>query len=194
MSSPTDASHEHALIDGLRMGRLEVFRQIFEDYAMRLQRFAQLWVGADVAEDLVQDVLFDLWRRRDTLQVQNGNLTAYLFSAVRNRVGMYARHEHVSNRLTTANDDDVVSPGMGTSPVAPDEQVILDDFHVAMKAVMTQLSPLQRAVLLLRWTQGLSYGDIGTALSISENAARHHMSRLRQVLRPLLSDYIGPLE
>lgn len=192
MSPLIDSQQEREWIAGLRTGRLEVFQAIFSAYALRLKQFAGWLVPHDVAEDIVQDVLFDVWQRRHKLHIQNENLTAYLFSAVRNRAVTHLRHEGVATRLFEGNLLD--RPGMGEVPVPQDDQIVADDFYAALADAMTHLSELQRAVLILRWTQGLAYTEIGVTLAISENAARLHMSRARQVLRPLLEQYIGDLD
>lgn len=189
---PVDLDQDRQWIAGLRAGQLSVFQAIFDAYALRLRQFACVWVPSDTAEDIVQDVMFDLWRRRSELHIQNENLAAYLFSAVRNRAMTVVRHEAMVERV---HHDRGLSniPGMGEVPMALDDQAITNEFYVALAEGISRLSELQRAVLMLRWTQGLSYADIGTTLSISENAAMHHMSRARSVLRPLLSHYLGEM-
>jgi len=182
---PVDARQEGELIAGLQAGRLDVFRLVFDTYAPVLRRFARVWTTADTAEDIVQDVLFDVWQRRDAFTVQAGSLTAYLFSAVRNRAVTHLRHQGTVRRMEE-NEGLLEPPGMGARPQAPDARVIEQDLRLAVDAAIARLPDVQRAVLLLRWTQGMSYERIAEVLSISANAAMLHASRARKALHPAL--------
>lgn len=183
-----DVAQQRDWIAGLRAGTLDAFRAVFEAYTPQLCRFAQVSVPADVAEDLVQDVLFDLWQRRETVVVGDGELTQYLFGAVRNRVMQYLRHQRVVRRTEERDDDDV--PGMGTTIASVESTVLAHDLESALAVSLEQLSEIQRAVLALRWTHGLSYEQIAGTLQISAQAARQHASRAQRVIRPLLVRYL----
>ena len=91
------AELDSAWLAGIRSGQFDSFRSMFETLMPELWRFARLSVPSDIAEDIVQDVMFDLWQRRETVDVHNG-LTPYLFGAVRNRVAKYLRHEQIVAR------------------------------------------------------------------------------------------------
>jgi RNA polymerase sigma-70 factor (ECF subfamily) len=187
----TERDQEHEFIAGIRAGSMEVFRRVFEGYAPRLQHFARLWVPHDVAEDIVQDVLFDMWQRRLDLQPHQNNLTGHLFAAVRNRTRNYLHHHHIVQRVEASESNDS-SPGMGMGPRHPDAAMTADDIRTAVASALATLPELQRATLMLRWGEDMSFAQIATVLSISENAAKLHVSRGRRllapVLRPLLDD------
>jgi RNA polymerase sigma-70 factor (ECF subfamily) len=181
-----DMQHEHAWLVGLRAGDVSAYRNIFEAYVPRLWRFARMSVPSAVAEDIVQDVLFDLWNRRDTIEVRDG-LAPYLLGAVRKRVWQYLRHERIEQRTEVTNADAPLA--MSTPEPGPDDVVAANDLKTAALQALNGLSELQRAVLVLRWTHELSYEQIAATLSISVEAARQHVSRTQRVVRPLLERY-----
>jgi RNA polymerase sigma-70 factor (ECF subfamily) len=181
----TDRSQEREWIAGIRAGHVDVFRTVFETYARRLQQFAQIWVSRDVAEDIVQDILFDLWQRRADLHPHHDNLTGHLFAAVRNRTVDYLRHHQLIQRIEKAQTGDQ-PPGMGMGPRNPDSDVMAADLRATVASALSTLSELQRAALMLRWVQDMPFAQIAAVLSISENAAKLHVSRGRQVLAPFL--------
>ncbi len=191
MSHEIDAEQEREWIAGLHSGRLDTFRDLFQAYEARLYYFACLWVSHDVAQDIVQDVFFDVWQRRAQLRIVPGRLGPYLFSAVRNHVRNHARHDKIVNRAA----QDILSdtpPGMGRMSNEADAQILAADLDFRIAEAMASLSETQRAVLMLRWVHDMSFADIASSLSISENAARLHGSRGRQalseILRPVLDD------
>jgi len=179
-----ERDREREWIEGLRAGSVDVFETVFGAYAHRLHHFARLWVPADVAEDIVQDVLFDMWQRRGELKPRHDNLTGYLFAAVRNRTIDHRRHSKTVERTAAASGDSPL--GMGAGPRHPDADMSADELHRAVDAALATLSVLQRAVLMLRWGQDLPMGEIARILEISENAVKLHASRGRQALAPLL--------
>jgi RNA polymerase sigma-70 factor (ECF subfamily) len=140
---------------------------------------------------VVQDVFFDLWQRRATLPLTDNGLAPYLFGAVRNRVLQYLRHQHIVDRAALTPTEPL---GLGAGPAAPDAEVTANDLHTAFHAALGHLSELQRSVLMLRWMHGLSYAEIAEALSISPNAAMHHASRTRHLIRPIVERFLGDIE
>lgn len=185
MSRLIDPAQEREWIAGLQAGRLEAFRALFDACVPILRRFARVWTPRDVAEDVVQDVLFDLWRRREALRA-DGSVMPYLFAAVRNRALKYVRHQGIVDR-TEGTIHLFGPPGMGEEPRTPDQLVVSDELEQHVRSAIAKLPEPQRAVLLLRWVEGFSYQDIATALAISENAAMLHVSRARRTLAPVLS-------
>ena len=122
-------------------------------------------VSADIAEDIVQDVLFALWRRREALRIED-HLGPYLFAAVRSKVIQHVRHERV-----------VETAGAGTPrrihrhrqklPNPPTNKQSSKSYRPRVRQALNQLSEQQQTVLTLRWTQGMTYDEIATVLRIS---------------------------
>ncbi len=180
--------HDAEWIEGIRRGDVEIYRLVFLHFAPKLVRFAQLSVPFEIAEDVVQDVLFNLWRRSDDLYAREG-LAVYLFGAVRNRIANHFRHERVV-RQSTRDGESVSFTTMGEAAASPDSDVIDNDFITSFRQVLHRLSPLQREVISLRWEHEMTYEQIALALAITVDAARQHGSRARRTLRPLIDRFL----
>jgi RNA polymerase sigma-70 factor (ECF subfamily) len=189
-STPATSLKESAWIAGLRTGDVQSFRAIYEAYMSDLWHFAQRFVPSDVAEDIVQDVMADLWRRRDAIDVQ-GTLAQYLFGAVHHRVLNYRRRDHVVG--WTEREYQGLPLGMGEPPESPDNEAIANDLEAALTRALAGLSAIQRSVLGLRWRYGMKYDQIAKVLGISAEAARQHVSRAQQVVRPQLHRFLEGL-
>ncbi len=191
MAQPIDQDREREWVAGLRSGRLDIFRTIFETYESKLLYFACLWVPRAVGEEIVQEVFFDLWQRRAGLNIEEGSFGAFLFSAIRNHVFKYIRHDKVVHQVRSTYPADT-PPGMSRGPGAPDGDLLTTEIREQIAEAMVSLSEVQRAVLMLRWAEDMSFAQVATALSISENAARIHATRGRQALhvalRPLFDE------
>lgn len=182
------AEQELVWIRGLRQGDLGTYRSIFEHFTPALWRFACLTVPKDVAEDIVQDVMFDVWQRRTSIEIRGG-LAAYLFRAVRHKTVTHHRHLRVVQRSEKAAKDEHPL-GMGELPPIPDHALISADFQSALMGVFQQLPSTQREVLMLRWVQEMSYEQIASAFSISLSAAQQAGSRAQRTVRSLIGRFL----
>jgi len=89
---------DHELLDRLRLGDASAFDALFRAHYAELVTSAERLVGErTVAEDVAQEVMLELWRRRGSLVVQE-SVRAYLFRAVRNRALNQLRHERMKQR------------------------------------------------------------------------------------------------
>jgi RNA polymerase sigma-70 factor, ECF subfamily len=73
-----------------------------------------------------------------------------------------------------------------TSQVTPDSLSEADERAVAVRAAIAQLPEDQRAVVVLRMFEGLTFPQIAAALEIRLPTAESRMARARQKLRGLL--------
>jgi len=90
-----DPRADRDLVAALRGGEPSAFDAIFRAYYAHLVSFAQsLLHDRSSAEDVAQDVMLELWRRRDALAIQE-SLRAYLLRATRNRALNQLRHANV---------------------------------------------------------------------------------------------------
>lgn len=68
----------------------------------------------------------------------------------------------------------------------PEVSIHFDSERAAMAQALAQLSPVQRAVILLREWEEWSFREIGRALHCKESTARVHHTRARRRMRKLL--------
>jgi RNA polymerase sigma-70 factor (ECF subfamily) len=181
-----DAEAERAWLAGLRAGEMPAFEAIYTAYFTALWEFAARSVSPAVAEEIVQDVFFALWRRRAEITLDD-HLGPYLFAAVRSKTIQHARHVRVVE--DTARRHAEAPLGSGMPPVSPDDGVVFAELQRAVAEAIGQLTELQRNVLTLRWTQGMTYGQIATVLGISQEAAKKHGARAQKVVLPLLEPF-----
>ena len=96
---------ELEIFERLRLGDHEAFEIIFRAHYAQLVGFAEgMLRRGGTAEEIVQDVMLELWRRRESL-VLTESVRAYLYRATRNRVLNDLRHERVVQRGAARPDD-----------------------------------------------------------------------------------------
>jgi RNA polymerase sigma-70 factor (TIGR02957 family) len=134
------------------------------------------------AEDIVQDAFLGLTRARQA-GTTIANPKAYLTTAV-TRLGInYLRSARV-RRETYVGDwlpEPVVVPAGGLGGPGPAEHAELaDSLSMAFLVLLEALTPVERAVLMLREVFGYGYPDVAGAVGKTEVNCRQIFARARQ--------------
>ncbi len=154
------------------------------EYA-RLAEYAYVLVAnhAD-AEEIVQDVLFGVWRHRDRFDFERP--VPYLVRAVRNRALSHRQRlvRRASRMLGAVHDQATVAES--------DDSLERDELLRDLDAAVASLPARSREIFLLHRVNGLSYAEIGETLGISRKTVENLMGRTLQRLRKSLRGHIAP--
>ena len=91
-TAPVD---DRALLDRIRQGDQSAFDTVFRAHYAPLVGVAEgMLRSRALAEEIVQDVMLELWKRRESLAIED-SLRAYLFRSTRNRSLNHLRHLRV---------------------------------------------------------------------------------------------------
>lgn len=137
----------------------------------------------DAAEEVAQDVMVELWRRRHALDA-DVSLSGYLLRSVRNRSLNHLRHLRV--RAQTESD----IQALYESPVASDQPIIAKELAVAARQALAELPTRCREVFELSRVHGLRYTQIAEALDISQKTVEAQMGKALRILRARLAPWL----
>lgn len=159
------------IVDTATVERFEAGRSRLASLAYRL-----LGSAAD-AEDVVQDA-FVRWQAadRDRIEIPEAWLTKVVTNLSLDRLrSARARHERASGTWLPEPllDGD---PMLGPADTAEQRESVT----LAVLRMMEQLTPVERAVYVLREAFSYSHAEIGEILDISESASQQHTHRARQ--------------
>ncbi len=173
------------LIEGLRQGDEAAFDAIFRRWYPSLVRVAESMVRSRaVAEEVVQDVMLELWKRREHI-ARDSSPQAYLFQSTRNRSLNYLRHERVEK---------VAEPQMVREEAQDSTAhslMVEEEIHVAMKRAVAGLPTRCREVFELSRTGGLRYSEIAEVLGISIKTVEAQMGKALRILREELAPWLS---
>jgi RNA polymerase sigma-70 factor, ECF subfamily len=145
------------------------FEEVFERYFSAVLKVAWRAAGRrDLAEDFVADAFLALHREFD--RIDQAQLPAWLFTAVRNRAIDYWRHVQVERRYVSALASDASSPNE-TTPLGFES------------LLSPSLSPAHRLCLVLRFVHGMSRAEIAGRTGYSENQVRGLLQYALSLLR-----------
>lgn len=175
---------DRELLARLRDGDASAFDAIFRTWYAPLVRLAEgMLRDRAVAEEVVQEVMLELWRRRETL-APDGSPQAYLFQATRNRALNHLRHLRVEERGETHAARELTMPAPADRGVAEGE---IDD---AVRGAIAALTPRCREVFELSRVHGLKYAEIAAALGVSVKAVEAQMGKALRTLRERLAPWL----
>jgi RNA polymerase sigma-70 factor (ECF subfamily) len=175
---------DRALIGRLIGGDERAFDDIFRAWYAPLVRAAEAMLRERaVAEEIVQEVMLELWRRRARLD-PNGSAQAYLFQSMRNRSLNHLRHLQVQRRaaprLVLEEAREATAPS----------RLIAQEIDVALHEALSGLTPRCREVFELSRVHGLRYSEIATQLGVSVKAVEAQMGKALRALREHLAPWL----
>ena len=158
------------------------FKALYERHAPDVFRFATYLCGnrAD-AEDITAETFVRAWTASEPIEATT--VKGYLFTIARN---LFLKGIRRASRHTNLPDD-MPDPAPG-HPSRLERQTELD----AVLAKLQTFPEIDRAALLMRARDGLSYQEIAATLGISVSSAKVKVHRLRAVLMKMRTPLPGP--
>lgn len=177
-------SPDRQLLERLRAGDERAFEEIFRAWYPTLVRIAgALLKDRDRAEEIVQEVLLETWRRRQQLSGE-GSAHAYLIRATRNRSLNSLRHDRIARREAPFLAGSDVSAASATS------DLIDDEIGVALDQAVASLPDRCREVFRMSRVDGLKYTEIAASLGVSVKTVEAHMGRALRLLRERMAPWL----
>lgn len=174
----------------IRAGDDSALEALFRTYADRLCAFVDQHVDApEVAEEIVQDLFFEIWRRREQWRPTT-NVRAYLYKSARNKALDYLDHQRVVEAWKQQ-----ACPDEPDAVPAPEENLRQKELTRAVQDAIDQLPERQRLIFVLNRRHGMTYAEVAEMLDISPHTVETHMSRAFKKLRKLLAhcSFLFPL-
>ncbi len=175
---------QRALFARLAAGDEAAFDTIFRTWYAPLVRVATyLLHDQGIAEEVVQDVLLEVWRRRETLAFEQ-EPRRYLMRATRNRALNHVRHQAVAARAAALDDSEEAHAA--DAPTRVDAQ----ELEVAIAQAVATLPERCRAVFELSRRHHMSYAQIAEALDIAPKTVENQMGKALRILRAALAPWL----
>jgi RNA polymerase sigma-70 factor (ECF subfamily) len=180
----TNNASERDLRERIRAGDESAFDAVFRSHYPHLVRMAESVVRERaLAEEIAQDVMLELWRRRESLVVEQ-TFRAYLIRSTRNRALNHVRHQRIVAREAAFAALD--SP---SSPSA-EEEVLGVELERAIRDAIEGLPENCREVFQLSRQSGLKYAEIASTLEISIKTVEKRMGQALSELRERLATWL----
>ena len=179
------------ILEGLKNGNEDAYKCLYNEYYIKLCRLANIYVrDTFVSENLVGDLIFNLWENREELIIHE-SLNAYLFTSIRNRCYNYLSQAHIQREssITQLQEDSLIFSIHSETDLPIGilmEKELLNDIDLAISRLPEQT----KKVFVLKRYEDLSYEDISAKLNISINTVKYHIKSALKILRVDLGEFL----
>ncbi|HSC38130.1 MAG TPA: RNA polymerase sigma-70 factor [Chitinophagaceae bacterium] len=175
---------DNGLLREMAQGNEAAFTQIYHQYWKLLFSVAANKLNnlAD-AEEVVQEVFADLWKRRTEIDIRQ-SLKSYLAAAVKFQVYSLLYKKYRKRQFEQSLEQ-------GTSASHVEEQYDLKVLQEKLQQTAAQLPGRCRLVYELSREAGLSNKEIAQSLDISEKTVENQMTQALKSLRTSLKSFFS---
>lgn len=185
------------LVRRFKQGDQQAFASIVERYQDRVFTLAFRWLGdRQVAEEVAQDVFLALYKSLDAFR-GDAKLSTWIYRVVVNHCKnkrLYRtrrkedRHEPLEG--TRAHDDDAQERQIAADQPDVDAHTYSGEAEQLVQQALQKLDEEQRAIIVMRDIQDLSYEEIADLLGLQRGTVKSRLHRARAQLAAILSERI----
>jgi RNA polymerase sigma-70 factor, ECF subfamily len=171
---------DRSLIDRVRVGEQGAMAEIFDRYAGLVYSVAlRVLRDSGQAEDVAQEIFFQLWRSPDSFSSSRGSLGAWLLVVARNRA-----IDHLRQRRPGEPVDEVVIDSTTNLQSEAERSILMQ----RVRSFIGDLPQEQQQSLQMAFFDGLSHSEIaektGQPLGTVKTRIRSALTSLRKRLEP----------
>jgi RNA polymerase sigma-70 factor (ECF subfamily) len=175
MTDIAERVYRSVLVVRCQAGDRAAFEELIGLYQPRLRYFLASMAGDDHADDLLQEVWFDVYRGVARL-ADPGAFAAWLYRIARHRALRELRKKR--QPLSSLEGIDLAEEGADDDFSAEDAERV--------HAALGKLAPEHREVLLLRFFEGMAYEDIARVTGCQVGTVRSRIHYAKRALRRVL--------
>jgi len=162
---------DRELIEEIRAGSAPAFELLMRRYEKLVFKIAFTSTGSsDSAMDISQNVFLKVHSKLPSFR-ESGNFKSWVARIAMNESINW--HRRSARRPTTPLNEEIL-----TDQPPPQEELVSDrEKWALLKRSMLDLNPKQQLAIAMRYFEGMSIGQISTALECSEGTARSILFR-----------------
>ena len=159
------------------------YKLLFRKYYANLLFYATRIVGDEEAEDVVQDVFVELWRRRDTITVGE-QIQAFLYRAVYTRALNVLKHRDIKNTyeavVTEINQKRIEFYQPDSNDVV--KRIEDRELRKELSEAINELPDKCKTVFRLSYLHDMKNKEIADTMGVSLRTVEAHMYKALKLL------------
>jgi RNA polymerase sigma factor (sigma-70 family) len=176
-------NNEGELVFQLKQKDSQAFSYLYDNYSTALYNvICQLINDNELADDILQEVFLNIWRRIETYDPSKGRLFTWMLNIARNASIDALRSKNYQNRQKNQELPDDVnnnSPGFQFMPINID--------NIGLRKILDKLKPEHRILIELAYFKGYTHEEIAQIENIPlgtvKTRIRNALLQLRQYLQ-----------
>ena len=177
---------DSALLVAVAAGDRQALGTLYDRYSGVMLGLAIRILGSRrEAEDLVQDVFMEAWKRAGDFDPRRGKARTWLLLRLRSRALDRKRSPRLSRRvaLDAADRREPAAPDTAAAHFGPD--------RAKVRAALEALPEEQRVIVLLAYFEGLSSAEIAARVGVPMGTVKSRVAAARKKLRRALQTGVG---
>jgi RNA polymerase sigma-70 factor (ECF subfamily) len=163
---------------------MQSFEDLFRTYYGELCNYAyRFFRDKDTAEEIVQDLFYKLWEKKETLVIRS-SVRSYLYRSVYNNTMMLIREKNTRKTTNTLPENSAMIPGS-----EPDEQMQTSELDQVVEKTLSSMPEKVRRIFEMSRFEGLKYKEIAERLLISIKTVEANMGKALKLFRENLKEY-----
>jgi len=168
-------------------GTAAAFEDIFKSHFKRLHAYACTIVKDEAtAEELVQQVFYKLWEKKDRITVQQ-SVTAYLYRSVYHESINHLRHYKVRSAYQSHAARQAPHHDSASS------RATMRELEQRLGAALQALPQQCRTIFQMSRFEEMKYREIAGQLGLSVKTVENQMGKALRLLRVKLADFLPAL-
>ena len=177
-------TEDDVILDLLSKGDQKSIDLLFDKYYTYLCNVVYRVINdADYAEDIVQELFTDIWRKRDSINVQT-SLRAYLRRASVNR-----SLNHIRKKRMKFDENEEAIIDIESNTINGQQEMERDELEQRIHDCIDALPPKCKLVFSLSRFENMSYQEIADHLEISIKTVENQISKALRILRNSIQPY-----
>lgn len=174
---------DEALFELVKECRKDAYEEIYNRFKGVLYAHAYKMLGdREEVKDVVQEVFVTLWSKKESLSIKN--LSAYLYSSVRNRIIDRVSRQNSKNKYLETMSFFVEH----NNYQVPDRILYAKELRALIEHEVESLPEKMRMIFEMSRKQHLSHREIGQKLGISETTVKKQVNNALKILRSKFND------
>jgi len=176
---------EKDIFEKIRKDDIRSFELLFRKYYAMLCNYAyKIHKDMDTAEEVVQDLFFNIWEKRHAINIES-SVKSYLYKSTYNRSMLLLRQKSIQIRYEKYLKDHVNL----TQPDAS-EEIDVEELARVIDRTLEELPERRRKIFSLSRFEGLKYNEIAEKLSLSVKTIESNMGKALKLFRKNIKAYL----
>ena len=177
--------NELFILTKIKEGDVKAYEELFRQYYFPLCWYSASITGRmEVAEEIVEELFYVLWKEREHLQIFQ-SVKSYLYRAIRNESIQYCEHQEVKERY-----NEFVLSAEVSKASDPHELMEYDELQRLINRTLEKLPDRRLQIFKMHRLEGKKYVEIASQLSISVKTVEAEMTKALRMLRKEIENYI----
>lgn len=171
------------IVTKIREGDFKAFESLFRKYYVPLCLYATTITGRkEVAEEILQDLFYVLWKEREQLQVVR-SLKNYLYGAVRNRSLQFVGRQKLADAYGT------VQMKVEKKESSPQEILEYEELAHLIELILAKMPARRSEMFRMHRNEGKSYAEMADIYAVSVKTIEAEMTKALRSLRVGIENY-----